>query len=92
MYLSGFLLRHYPQLLVERYELVAIPESDIEFLELMAARRGCLRGGGHVDFEKVSSILVNEFRAGTLGNITLETPDMILAEEKIVAQKSKNTH
>ena len=92
MYLSGFLLRHYPQLLVERYELVAIPESDIEFLELMAARRGCLRGGGHVDFEKVSSILVNEFRAGTLGNITLETPDMILAEEKIVAQKSKNTN
>ena len=89
MYLSGFLIQHYPQVLVERYELAAIPDTEIEFLELMGARRGCLRAGGHIDFEKVSSILVNEFRAGTLGRITLETPDMVLAEEKIVAQKLK---
>ena len=89
MYLSGFLLQHYPQLLLDRYDLGAVPATDIEFLELMGARRGCLRGGGHVDLEKVSAILVNEFRAGKLGRITLETPDMILAEEKIVAQKQQ---
>jgi len=89
MYLSGFLIQHYPQLLADRYELGTIPTTDIEFLELLGAMRGCLRGGGHVDLEKVSSILVNEFRAGKLGRITLETPDMILAEEKIVAQKQK---
>ena len=88
-YLSNFLLQHYPQLLMERYELESLPASDIEFLELLGARRGCLRAGGHVDLEKVSSILVNEFRAGTLGHITLETPDMIEAEEKIVAQQIK---
>ena len=88
-YLSNFLLQHYPQLLMERYELESLPASDIEFLELLGARRGCLRAGGHVDLEKVSSILVNEFRAGTLGHISLETPDMIEAEEKIVAQKIK---
>ena len=88
-YLSNFLLQHYPQLLMERYELDSLPGSDIEFLELLGARRGCLRAGGHVDLEKVSSILVNEFRAGTLGRITLETPDMIEAEEKIVAKKIK---
>ena len=88
-YLSNFLLQHYPQLLMERYELESLPASDIEFLELLGARRGCLRAGGHVDLEKVSSILVNEFRAGTLGHISLETPDMIEAEEKIVAQQIK---
>ena len=61
----------------------------MEFLELLGAQRGCLRAGGHVDLEKVSAILVNEFRAGKLGRITLETPDMVLAEEKVVAQKLK---
>ena len=42
-----------------------------------------------MDLEKVSAILVNEFRAGKLGRITLETPEMALAEEKMVAQKLK---
>ena len=88
-YLSNFLLRRYPSLLQERYELDPLPDSDIEFLELAGARRGCLRAGGHVDLEKISSILVSEFRAGKLGRITLETPDMIVAEEIIVAKKLK---
>ncbi len=88
-YLAGFLLRHYPQLLKDRYDLNTLPATDIEFLELLGAQRGCLRAGGHVDLEKVSAILVNEFRAGKLGRISLETPDMILAEEKIVARQQK---
>jgi ribosome biogenesis GTPase A len=86
-YLSNFLLQHYPQRLLERYELDTIPATDIELLEFIGARRGCLRSGGHVDLEKVSSILVNEFRSGKLGRITLETPEMIAAEEIIVAQQ-----
>ncbi len=89
LYLSAFLIQHYPQLLVERYELSAIPDNETEFLELLGARRGCLRAGGLVDWEKVSAILVNEFRAGKLGEITLETPGMILAEEKIVEQQRR---
>jgi ribosome biogenesis GTPase A len=55
----------------------------------MGARRGCLSAGGRVDLEKASAILVNEFRAGMLGAITLETPDMILEEELVVAQQKK---
>ncbi|MBT6124446.1 MAG: ribosome biogenesis GTPase YlqF [Halieaceae bacterium] len=86
-YLTAYLLEYHPSLLVDRYNLDAIPKSDVEFLEELGARRGCLRAGGHVDLEKVSSILVNEFRSGTLGRISLETPDMILAEEKIVKAK-----
>ena len=86
-HLSGFLLQHYPQLLVDRYELDATPGSDVEFLEQLGARRGCLRRGGGVDLQKVSTILVNEFRAGTLGRITLETTEMIQAEELMMAEK-----
>jgi len=88
-YLSGFLLQQYPQLLIDRYEFDSTPNSDVEFLEQLGARRGCLRGGGSVDLEKVSAILVNEFRAGMLGRITLETVAMIQAEEKVVAENQE---
>jgi hypothetical protein len=36
--------------------------------------------------EKASSILVNEFRSGVLGQLTLEWPEMVAAEEKLLAQ------
>jgi ribosome biogenesis GTPase A len=87
MYLSGFLLQHYPQNLMTRYKMTELPASDIEFLEVMGAKRGCLRSGGRVDMEKVSSILINEYRAGMLGNITLETPAMVSVEKKIIAEQ-----
>ena len=89
MYLAAFLLHSYKDLLIERYELSAIPDTEIEFLELLGARRGCLRSGGQVDLEKVSAILVNEFRSGKLGGITLETPEMISREERILAQQQQ---
>ena len=85
-YLADYLIKHYPENLKDRYDLVAVPTTEIEFIELMGARRGCLSSGGRVDLEKASAILVNEFRAGMLGRITLETPLMIKDEEVIVAQ------
>ncbi len=86
-YLAAFLLTHYPGLLQARYELDAVPAGELEFIELMGARRGCLRAGGRIDLEKASAILVNEFRAGALGRISLETPDMIQAEERALAEQ-----
>ena len=85
-YLADYLIKHYPENLKNRYDLVSVPTTEIEFIELMGARRGCLSSGGRVDLEKASAILVNEFRAGMLGLITLETPVMIKDEEVIVAQ------
>ena len=73
----------------DRYDLASVPDTELEFIELMGARRGCLSAGGRVDLEKASAILVNEFRAGLLGAITLETPDMILEEELVVVQQKK---
>ena len=88
-YLAHYLIKRYPKALKDRYELTSLPVTEIEFIELLGARRGCLSAGGRVDLEKASAILVNEFRAGLLGSITLETPDMILEEERIVAQQKE---
>lgn len=89
MYLADFLLKNYPQALTDRYGINDLPDTEFEFLELLGARRGALRAGGYVDLERVSTILVNEFRSGKLGGITLETPEIVLAEEIIVAQKQR---
>jgi len=88
-YLADYLIKYYPAALKARYDLASVPDTEIEFIELMGARRGCLSAGGRVDLEKASAILVNEFRAGMLGAITLETPEMILAEEVIIEQKKE---
>ena len=88
-YLADYLIKRYPVALRDRYDPTSVPDTELELLELLGARRGCLSAGGRVDLEKASAILVNEFRAGMLGAITLETPDMILEEELVVVQQKK---
>ncbi|MFK7974740.1 MAG: ribosome biogenesis GTPase YlqF [Halioglobus sp.] len=83
-YLCGYLLEQYPTHVRERFELAELPQTEFELLEHIGAQRGCLRAGGRVDVTKASAIIVNEFRAGALGAISLETPDMIQAEEEQV--------
>ncbi len=88
-YLADYLIKHYPGAVKNRYDLASVPDTELEIIELIGVRRGCLSAGGRVDLEKASAILVNEFRAGMLGAITLETPRMILKEEVIVAQQEQ---
>ena len=88
-YLADYLIKHYPAALKDRYDLTSVPDTELEFIELMGSRRGCLSAGGRVDLEKASAILVNEFRAGMLGGITLETPEMIQEEQVIIAQQQQ---
>ena len=88
-YLADYLIKHYPTVLKDRYDLASVPDTEIEFFEQMGERRGCLVAGGRVDLEKASAILVNEFRAGMLGGITLETPEMIAAEEIVITQQKQ---
>ncbi|TRX57484.1 ribosome biogenesis GTPase YlqF [Thalassomonas sp. M1454] len=77
---ADYLIKAYPELLKDRYGLTEIPDTEIEFLEAMGRKRGCVKGGGHVDFHKASEILINEIRDKTLGNITFETPEMVEKE------------
>ena len=85
-YLSGYLLKQYPECVNQLLDTKTLPNDDLALLEALGRKRGCLRRGGQVDLEKVSSVLVNEFRTGKLGRISLETPSMIPAEEAQVEQ------
>lgn len=82
---AGFLLDNYPQNLRERYRIAELPDPrsaspELELLELIGARRGCLGGGGRVDLDKVSRVLLTELRAGAIGRLTLETPEDMASE------------
>ena len=82
---AEFLLEKYPERLKERYNILELPKTEIELLELIGAQRGCLRAGGRVDLERVSTIFINELRAGMLGPLGFETPEVIEAELEQVA-------
>ncbi|WP_049722468.1 ribosome biogenesis GTPase YlqF [Gilvimarinus polysaccharolyticus] len=77
---AGYLLKNYPEALKERYQLTDLPDHEVEFLEIIAKRRGCLGAGGIADFNKISELFVNDFRIGMLGRISLETPEMVARE------------
>lgn len=71
---AGFLLRDFPGLLSRRYDLQKLPETPEALLEELARRRGCLRKSGQVDWNKVSELLLTEYRGGRIGRMTLESP------------------
>lgn len=77
---AEYLLENYPELLKNRYQLESLPENESDLMEIIGKKRGCLRSGKQVDFDKTSKILLSELRAGTLGRITLETPKIIEKE------------
>lgn len=76
-FLGTILLARYPDLLAARYGFAVNGLDAAGVLEAIATKRGCLRKGkgGELDREKAAKILLTEFRNGTLGRISLETPD-----------------
>jgi ribosome biogenesis GTPase A len=72
--LLGLLSSHYSDRLISRFNLNSLPDNPHDTLELIAAKRGCLRSGGVIDTEKAYRIILNEFRTGKLGPITLDYP------------------
>lgn len=74
LFAAGYLARVYPSLLCSRFKLASLPDAPDLVLEAIGRKRGCLRPGGVVDLHKAADILVHEFRAGTLGPISLEAP------------------
>ncbi|GIO10836.1 ribosome biogenesis GTPase A [Cohnella xylanilytica] len=79
-YILRWLAAEYREALVERYNLADLPPElpDIAaaagVLEEIGRRRGCLAGGGHVDYAKAAGVLLRDLRTGKLGRITLEAP------------------
>lgn len=76
----GFLLEHYPSELATRFKFKEMPETAETALNTIAAKRGCLRPGGIADLHKASEVCLHELRAGKIGLVSLETPEMVTAE------------
>ncbi|MBO6232599.1 MAG: ribosome biogenesis GTPase YlqF [Clostridia bacterium] len=83
-HLVKFLLENHKQLLIEKYKLTNeyvdkvlnrdLPENEniYEIMLEMGRKRGCLISGGNVDEEKIAKIILDEFKNGKLGKITIE--------------------
>ncbi len=72
--LSWILWNEHRELLCARYKLSGTeqPENGFELLEMIARRRGMLIPGGEADTERAANAVLEEFRAGKIGRITLE--------------------
>ncbi len=74
-HLLTYLRSAYPNCLTERYKMTDFDEMQgYEMLELLGRKRGFVVSGGEIDTERAAHILLDEFRAARLGNITLEKP------------------
>ncbi|MCL4154622.1 UNVERIFIED_CONTAM: hypothetical protein GTU68_040837 [Idotea baltica] len=83
-HLLDYVCVNYPEQLQQRYT-VDLPLDDcVGTLEAIGQSRGCIGGGGIVDFDRAARLLLTEFRVGQVGKMTLETPEMKLKELKEV--------
>lgn len=71
--LIGYLQEFYPAAIRERYN-VEEELKPLDILTAVAKARGCLKKGEELDYEKASRLLLEEFRSGKLGKVTLEFP------------------
>ncbi len=91
-YLADYLIKHYPDNLLSRYELDQLPDVELDLLEVIGKKTGCLRSGGQVELEKVSRLFLMDYRAGLLGKTSLELPadkTKELAELEIIRAKKR---
>ncbi len=64
----------YPKLLVDRYKLDRIDGETIDVLDNIATNRGFIIRGGELDYLRTSEMLLDEFRKGKIGKVSLEKP------------------
>lgn len=70
------LAKFYPQTLLERYKLEAPEGADgYDLLQLAGRKRGYLISGGEVNTERMAKALMDDYRSGKLGKLTLESPE-----------------
>ncbi|NLK44031.1 MAG: ribosome biogenesis GTPase YlqF [Tissierellia bacterium] len=69
------LAENFPNLLNYRYNVEINDKSYLQIMEEIGIKRGALLKGGEIDYTKVSNIILDEFRKGIIGRITLEFPE-----------------
>ena len=83
--LLKFLIKNYKKEVLDRYDFKEIEIDNIlseteqenlniyHIMQLIGKKRGCIISGGQVDDEKTSRIILDDFRSGKIGKITIET-------------------
>lgn len=71
LYFLKEIAKEYPENLKERYEVDPSSEA-IDIYEAIAKKRGAIIAGGDFDYTRTATIILNDFRTGKLGRITLE--------------------
>ncbi len=92
---ARYMIENYPERMVERYGLETTPTSELEAIEAIGRKRGCLGKNNVVDIDRASRILVMELRSGSMGRFSLETPTLMEREKArtllVIAQKEKDS-
>ena len=73
--LISYLKENYAGTLTARYEVEENVERPVEILEAIAQKRGCVQRGNEIDYSKAAALVIDDFRSGRLGRITLELPE-----------------
>lgn len=68
------LIKIAPESLEKRYKIGINNDTPLDTMIKIGEKRGCIIKGGEVDYTKVANIVLDEFRKGIIGNITLELP------------------
>lgn len=72
--LIEFLASEYPNLLKQRYKLEMLPEKPLDIMEAICRKRGFILSEGRTDYERAARTVMDEYRAGKIGRISLERP------------------
>lgn len=71
--LIKFLQANYCNTLTQRYNIEGT-DDPVQVIAQIAEKRQCIKKGGELDYDKAAALLMDDFRSGKLGRITLETP------------------
>ena len=66
-----------PEKLKARYKLDSLGEEPLETMEMIGRKRGFILGKNELDYTRIAKTVLNEFREGKIGKITLEVPEDI---------------
>ncbi len=69
------LQKEYPEMLENRYK-IEISYNPLETMEDIAKKRGAISRGNEIDYSRTTDIILDEFRKGVIGNISLEKADV----------------
>ena len=79
MTLCGRLRQYYPKELCARYKIDTLPSpedmNNYDLLTLIGKKRGFCISGGEIDTERAANMLIDEFRMGKIGRISLDIPN-----------------